>query len=111
MIAPPGIYGNMVVSQKAFKVGNGLGIITSDITDRKSVEDELKKSEEKFRSIFENAPIGMVLVDFNFDFSMINNKFCEMLGYTQEELFKLQFLDIPFRFFFHSHPFCTDHKP
>jgi PAS domain S-box-containing protein len=93
-IVPPEIYGNKIVSQKAFKVGDGLGIITSDITDRKRMEDELKESEEKFRSIFENAPIGMVLVDFNFEFGKINSAFCEMLGYSLEELSSLNFLEI-----------------
>jgi PAS domain S-box-containing protein len=93
-IAPPDIYGNKIVSQKAFKVGDGLGIITSDITDRKRMEDELKESEEKFRSIFENAPIGMALVDFSFKFSKINNTFCEMLGYSPKELVKLKFSEI-----------------
>jgi PAS domain S-box-containing protein len=94
------IYGDIIVSQKAFKMGEGLGIITTDITERKKIENELRENEERFRSIFENAPIGMSLTSLNFQFIKVNEAFCRMLGYTELELTQLSFPDI-------THP---DHK-
>lgn len=92
--APPSLFGNLILSVKAFKVGDGLGIITTDITKRKEMEDELRENEEKFRSIFENAPIGMALTDLDFRFSKTNMVFCQMLGYSTHELAELSFPDI-----------------
>ncbi|MHA1993735.1 MAG: PAS domain S-box protein [Candidatus Hodarchaeales archaeon] len=87
-------FGNFKFSLKAFKVGDGLGMIATDITEQKLMEEELKESEEKFRSIFENAPIGMSLTDLNFQFSKVNAVFCQMLGYSESELIRLTFPDI-----------------
>jgi PAS domain S-box-containing protein len=64
--------------------------ITRDITDRKLAEDALKESEEKFRSIFENAGDGILIADLEKrKFLMANRKICKMLGYSREELLKL----------------------
>jgi PAS domain S-box-containing protein len=91
---PPIKFGDMVLSVKAFKVDDGLGIIATDITQSKLMEDGLRESEEKFRSIFANAPIGMVLVDLDFKFTQVNTSFCELFGYKEEELLKMTFLEI-----------------
>ncbi len=47
---------------------------------------ELQGSEERFRSAFENAPIGMALVALEAQFIRVNRSLCEILGYTQDEL-------------------------
>ncbi|MHA2247409.1 MAG: PAS domain S-box protein [Candidatus Hodarchaeales archaeon] len=91
---PHSLFGDLFLSVKAFKVGDGLGIITTDVTARKQIEDELKENEEKFRSIFENAPIGMALTDLDFRFIKINTVFCQMMGYSAHELAQLSFPDI-----------------
>ena len=57
-----------------------------DITERKHAEDELRASEEKFRSIFRNAGVGMVIVSSEGRYLAANDTFCECLGYTEEEL-------------------------
>jgi len=49
-------YGKRHFLVKVFKVGDGLGIITSDITERKRAEEKLRESEAKFRQSFENQP-------------------------------------------------------
>lgn len=48
--------------------------------------DLLKESEEKFRLAFENANIGMCLVDIQGRFLQVNNRFAEMIGYKNAEL-------------------------
>ena len=61
----------------------GVSVILEDITDRKRADEALRESEEKFRRIFEDGPLGMTLIDCNFRFSLVNRTFCEMLGYAE----------------------------
>jgi PAS domain S-box-containing protein len=50
----------------------------------------IEESEEKFRSIFENAGDGILVADLkNRKFVMANKKICKMLGYSEKELLKL----------------------
>jgi two-component system cell cycle sensor histidine kinase/response regulator CckA len=66
-----------------------------DITAPKRAEEELKKSEGKFRAIFDNASDGMFLVDLNARKFFICNAMCvKMLGYTQEEFLTLDIAGI-----------------
>ncbi|MGA2100043.1 MAG: PAS domain S-box protein [Candidatus Sulfotelmatobacter sp.] len=55
---------------------------------------ELAAAEERWRSVFENSAIGVVLADVNGRFLAANPVYQRMLGYTEEELQKLSFLDI-----------------
>ncbi|MBD1936800.1 ATP-binding protein [Microcoleus sp. FACHB-68] len=49
--------------------------------------DEIQKAEERFRSIFEDAPIGMAIVSLEtHQLLQVNKVLCEMLGYTGSEL-------------------------
>ncbi len=54
----------------------------------------LQASEQRFRSIFENAAAGMATVDIREKFLQVNPKLCEFLGYREEELFDLTIEDI-----------------
>ena len=76
--------------------GKTLGAVITfiDITDRKQVEAALRKSEERWRSVYENSAIGVALTDLNGRFLAVNRPYEKMLGYTEEELRKLTFLDI-----------------
>jgi len=67
---------------------------TTDITERKNSELALKKSEEKFRNIFESAGIGMALVTPGGEYFQVNHSFCEMLGYSELELLEMNLRDI-----------------
>lgn len=62
-----------------------------DITDRKMAEEALRESEAKFRSLSEEALIGISMVQ---DFRRVyaNPEFCRMLGYTEAELLELDVL-------------------
>jgi len=62
-----------------------------DITERKRAEEELRESEERFRNIFEESQIGIVLVDSNQSYLAVNKAFCLMVGYSQEELMSLSY--------------------
>ena len=57
-----------------------------DITQRKKMEEKLRESEERFRRIFEDGPLGMLIADPDFKILKVNRAVCEMLGYTESEL-------------------------
>ena len=62
-------------------------MVARDVTERKRTEKDLRESEEKFRTVFEQAAVGMGRVNFSdARWIEVNNTFCRMLGYTREEL-------------------------
>ena len=68
--------------------------VAEDITIRKSVVDELLKSEAKFRSYVENAPLAVFITDNYGRFVEINPVAAKGLGYSEEEILKLSIKDI-----------------
>jgi len=63
--------------------------------ERKKAESVLSDSEQRFRKIFEEGPLGMAMADLTDGrFFSVNRAFCEMLGYTEEELKQRTFLDV-----------------
>jgi len=60
--------------------------IVVDITKRKLAEEELRKSEEKFRRIVETAGEGFILMDEDLHILDVNDAYCRLIGYTREEL-------------------------
>jgi len=60
--------------------------IGRDITERKFAEETLRDSEEKFRKIFEESPFPMVMTAKDFIILKANTAFCDMTGYSDEEL-------------------------
>jgi PAS domain S-box-containing protein len=72
-----------------------------DIDDRKRAEaerslaeEDLRKSEERWRAVFENSAIGVALADLSGRFLATNSAYQKMLGYTDQELGRLTFLEI-----------------
>ncbi len=61
-------------------------IVLNDITEHMEAERALRESEERFRNIFEEAPIGMAVVGLDGRLLQVNKAFCEMLGYSEQEL-------------------------
>lgn len=59
--------------------------ISTDITERKQAEIALKESEEKYRALVETMGGGLVIFDRDGKITFINDQFCEILGYSQEE--------------------------
>ena len=68
--------------------------ILIDITERRLAEEKLRKSEEKFRRIVETAGEGFVLMDEELRIVDVNNAYCQMLGYSREELHGRSVLDL-----------------
>jgi len=69
--------------------------ITRDVTELKLAEDQLRKSEERWRAVFENSAAGIALSDpASTRLLSANAAFQKMVGYSQEELRALSFMDI-----------------
>lgn len=76
--------------------GNVVGVlgINRDITDRKRAEVALRESEQTFRAIFDQAAVGMSLVSPDLRYLRVNDKLCEMLGYSREELLSMTLAEV-----------------
>ncbi len=65
-----------------------------DVTARTITEIALKESEANFRSIYEQAAVGVALVDSNTrQLLSINKRCCDILGYSVEEMLALKSFD------------------
>ena len=72
----------------------GVVAISSDITHIKRAETALRQSEERFRSTFEQAAVGMSHNELDGSWIRVNDRLCDMLGYTRAELLALTFRDV-----------------
>jgi formate hydrogenlyase transcriptional activator len=75
--------------------------VSRDITEHRQNEEALRqanrlvtRSEERWRAVFENSAIGVALTDLNGRFIAVNRVYETMVGYTEDELHKMAFLDI-----------------
>lgn len=69
--------------------------IHRDITGRKAMEEELRRREEEFRAMFELAAVGAAQADPDTGrFVRVNRKFCEITGYSADELLRKTFAEI-----------------
>lgn len=96
-----GVY-HWVSDRREFTLGtegqtHGWGII-ADIHDRKIMELALAESEYRWRTIFEAAALGIVIVEPGNDYKLVscNPSFCEFVGYSAPELLDLHPADITF---------------
>ncbi|MBN1119459.1 MAG: PAS domain S-box protein [Anaerolineae bacterium] len=66
--------------------GNTYSVIfLRDITEKKKAERELRESRARFESLVQASPIGIILLS-NRNILEVNEYFCNMLGYTRDEL-------------------------
>lgn len=72
--------------------GNVIGILGTfeDITERKRAEAALSVSEQRFRATFEQAAVGMAQTTLNGEWLLLNEKLCQIVGYSRQELLKMR---------------------
>jgi len=72
----------------------GFKCVSRDITGRRQMEEELRESEELFRTLLENAPDGVYMNDLEGNFLYGNRKCEEIIGYERGELIGKNFLEL-----------------
>ncbi|MDR3576073.1 MAG: PAS domain S-box protein [Anaerolineaceae bacterium] len=68
--------------------------VIQDISVRKQSEETLRKSEENYRLIFEQAADGIFIADNQGNYTDVNSSGCAMLGYTSKEILELGIKDL-----------------
>jgi PAS domain S-box-containing protein len=68
-----------------------------DITQEKLLKDELLQSEERFKGAFNHSSLGMALVNYEDKWIEVNDRMCEILGYTREEFKNITYFDITYK--------------
>ncbi len=83
---------------KTFYDENGYAIKSigtiQDITERVIYEQKLKESEQKFKAISNQASEGVTVADMEGNYEFVNPAFCNMSGYTEEELLSMTVFDM-----------------
>jgi PAS domain S-box-containing protein len=75
------------------KVDDWIAVIT-DVTDRHEAEERLRESEQRFRATFYQAAVGIAQTSIYGQWLLLNDRLCEILGYSQEELREKTFADV-----------------
>jgi PAS domain S-box-containing protein len=60
--------------------------VHTDVTERKAAEDAMRQAEERFHQVFEEGPVGIMLVANDLRMTEANQAFCEITGYRRDEL-------------------------
>ena len=68
--------------------------ISEDITDRKQAEMALQEINERFRATFEQAAVGIAQNSLDGKFVRVNQKYCDIMGYSEAELLLTSFAEI-----------------
>jgi len=84
------IYGSLLY-EKNKEIGS-IGFLF-DISERKKLEEALKKEKDRFKSLLDNASEG-IYIRKDHEFKYFNKKFRELLGYSEDELRKLPYTSI-----------------
>jgi len=84
----------VLIKASCFEGGNVCRATLTDTTERKQAEMELIQSEAKFRSTFDQSPVGSVIVGLDKHLIRCNSAFCNFLGYPESELIGKTFLDV-----------------
>lgn len=87
---------NELILQSSSSDGKSLSLFGTKeaIAEIRKLEKDLRASETAFRGNFDNAAVGMALIDENGKWLKVNKRVCEIVGYTESELMQLTFQDI-----------------
>jgi PAS domain S-box-containing protein len=87
------------VSNSLVPTSDGQGRLLSydgllrDITNRKRAEETLRESEERYRQLVETMNEGLAMADQDYVFTFVNERFCDLLGYSRGEMLGCHILE------------------
>lgn len=96
------IFNKAVYYDAKGEIAGMTGVIT-DITERKRMEEALRENEARFKAIFNNAAVGIALLDHAGNYLQINHKLAALLGYSSENFPRLNSRDLTY---FEDIPIC-----
>ncbi len=67
--------------------------LQAEVREREDAEAALRESEQRFRNIFDNVPIGVIYTDLRGNVKQANPRFCELTGYSADTLARLSLAD------------------
>src|SRR5699024_9105023 len=76
----------LVVNPCNYMGEEAVTVVIRDVSEQHEVEEELRKSKEKFRQLYQNAPIGIALMDKNKRVKQVNKAFTNIFGYDANQL-------------------------
>src|SRR5579883_1295746 len=68
--------------------------LQNEVEDRRRAEQSLRRSERRFRTVFEHAATGIAITTLDAKFEECNPAYCVILGYTEEELRQTPFASL-----------------
>jgi diguanylate cyclase (GGDEF)-like protein/PAS domain S-box-containing protein len=87
---PTGVW----VEARVYPSEDGLSVYFHDISAKREAEIALRKSEQRFKNLFEHAGDSIIIADSSMRIHDANKRACEELGYTEHELLQLSVSDI-----------------
>ncbi len=84
------------VENYVYKLPSGhIVAIYDDVSENQKAEEQIRESEEQFRKIFEESPLGMAIIKLDENsITKVNSILCKMLGYNEKELIGLSIPEI-----------------
>ncbi len=67
--------------------------LQAEVREREVAESALRESEQRFRNILDNVPIGVLYTDLRGNVKQANPRFCELIGYSADELLRMSLTD------------------
>ena len=87
-MGPDGTVRHLLMRPSRIRVGRktvGFSAVMIDITERRRMEDELRRSEERFRKIFQSSPIPALITSIEGPILDVNDAWVRMSGYSRDE--------------------------
>ena len=77
-------------------IGQNLLVTFVDNTERNNAEEKIRKSKEEFQSYFEMGSIGMCITSPEKGWIEVNDRLCQMLGYTKKEIIQFTWSELTY---------------
>jgi diguanylate cyclase (GGDEF)-like protein/PAS domain S-box-containing protein len=86
------------IDVRAYPTVDGLSVYFHDITEKRLAEDALRKSEQRFRNLFQQAGDSILIADRQLRIVAVNGRACAHFGYTEDEMLGMSVRDIDSNF-------------